>query len=129
MTAGPVAAGRSGAATTIEVIEVDHRVGAGVMSDTGDVIPRGSLVLGVTARVADEITGTATSWKLGNPGASDRFGSGLGTQAGAYAEGLLSSPMAFHTARPLRLTAVDGQFAGGRVRLAIHAMRLTIPDA
>ena len=120
----------SGAETRIEVIEHDHRIRGEVMSDTEEVIPRNSLVLGVTARVIEEITGTVTSWKLGNIGESTRFGEGLGTEAGSYAEGLLASPMAYYAnGRQLRLTATGGSFAGGRVRLAIHCIRLGVPGA
>ena len=127
---GPVAAGASGAATAIEVIEVDHAVGSGPISETGEVIPRASIVLGVTARVVEEITGTLATWRLGSPMASDRFGTGLGTEAGSYAEGVLSTPTAYWTRRSLKMSAEGGgEFAGGRVRFAIHCIRLTVPDA
>ena len=127
---GPGASSASGAATALDVVEVEHAVGGGPISDTGPVIPRTSLVLGVTARVIEEITGSLSAWKFGNIGASNRFGEGLGTQAGSYADGLLSSPMAFYTSqqdRTLRMVAQDGQFAGGRVRFAVHFVRLTPP--
>ena len=84
-------------------------------------------MLGVTARVIEGITGTVTSWRLGSPGASDRFGSGLGTQVGSFAEGVLSTPTTYWVAQPLQLMAMDGAFAGGRVRLAVHLIRLAIP--
>lgn len=124
---GRVAVSPSGAATSVEIVEADHWVTSGVLSDTVPVIPAKSIVLGVTARVIEDITGTLTSWKLGNVEASGRFGSGLGTQAGSYAEGLLGSPMAFWKDEPLRMEALDGSFGGGRVRFAVHILRLTIP--
>ena len=127
--AGPAVAGPSGAATSIEVIEEEHQVASGVVSDTAPIIPRRSIVLGVTARVTEEITGTVTTWKLGNVGAGDRFGSGLGTEQGSYVEGLLGSPTTYWTAEPLRMIAQDGSFAGGRVRFAVHFIRLTVPSA
>ena len=117
----------SGAGTSIEVVEEEHAVASGVVSDTSPIIPRRSIVLGVTARVIEEITGTVTQWKLGNAGAGDRFGSGLGTQAGSHVEGLLGTPTTFWTQTPLRLVAQDGAFAGGRVRFAVHYMKLTMP--
>ena len=125
----PAATGASGAATAIEVIELDHRVGSGPISETTLVIPRGAIVLGVTARVVEEIAGTLTTWSLGSPGASNRFGSGFGTQAGSYAEGVLGTPTTYYTADQLKMTAMDGSFAGGRVRFAVHCLRLTVPDA
>ena len=125
----PVASASSGAATVIEVIEIDHRVGAGAISETVTVIPRGAIVLGVTARVIEEIAGTATTWRLGSPGFSDRFGSGLGTQAGSYAEGVLGAPTTYYTPEKLKMTAMDGSFAGGLVRFAVHCIRLSVPGA
>ncbi len=127
--AAPTASSPSGARTRIEVVDLDHRVGSGPVSETEAVIPRGAIVLGVTARVVEEITGTATTWRLGSPGFSDRFGSGLGTQAGSYAEGVLGTPTTYYTAERLKMTAMDGSFAGGRVRFAVHCLRLSVPDA
>ncbi len=117
----------SGAGVRIRVVEVDHLVGAGPLSTTGAVIPSHALVLGVTARVIGDMTGTLTSWSLGNPGATGRFGSGLGVSAGSYARGLLSSPMAFYTPTALELVAQGGDFAGGTVRMAVHYLDLTLP--
>lgn len=124
---GAAATAPSGAATRLEVVEVHHRVAAGATSDTALVIPARAVVLGVTARVTEAITGTLATWRLGNVEADDRFGKGLGTGAGSYAEGLLGSPMTFWQDTPLRLTAESGAFTGGRVRLAVHCLRLTIP--
>lgn len=127
---GPVAVSPSGAATSVEIVEADHRVTSGATSDTVAIIPRASMVLGVTARVTEAITGTLTTWKLGNvdAGAENRFGSGLGKGVGSYAEGLLGAPMTFWTDASLRLTAEGGVFESGRVRLAVHCLRLTIPS-
>ena len=134
--AGPLratpASGASGGATVIEVIEGVHTIKAGVMSDTGatgPIVPRRCVVIGVTARVVQEITGTLTSWRLGNPGDSERFGKDLGTQVGSFAEGILAKPTAYYPEEALRLTATNGSFAGGKVKLAIHLMRLTLPSA
>lgn len=127
---GPVAVSSPGGASTIiEVIEFDQAIGAGVNFDTEPVIPRRSIVLGVTGRVIEEITGTLTQWTLGNPGASDRFGKRLGTEVGSHVEGVLSRPTTFYPPEPLRFTAMDGSFAGGKVRIAIHLLRLTPPSA
>jgi hypothetical protein len=128
---GATATALSGAATTVEVVELEHAVAVGPFSVTAPVIPRNALVLGVTARVVDEITGAATAWKLGHPtaGTRDRFGRDLGTAAGSYAEGLLGTPTAYYTPTALQMTTQDGDFAGGRVRFAVHLIRLTPPAA
>ncbi len=125
---GVVALSQFNAAMAFRVVELDQEIAPGPQSLTGEVIPEGSLVFAVTARVVEPIGGTATSWSLGNPGAEDRFGSGLGTGVGSYARGLLSAPMAFYADTPLVLTAGDGAFDGGRVRLALHLYEPGIPD-
>ncbi len=126
--AGVVALSPSNAAMAFRVVEFDHEIAAGAQSQTGDVIPHGTLVFAVTARVVEPITGTASTWSLGNPGAEDRFGSGLGLGAGSFARGLLGSPMAFYSDTALVLTAAGGVFAGGLVRLALHLYEPGIPD-
>src|SRR5690606_39351977 len=101
----------------------------GPISSTGLVIPGHAMVIGVTARVMAPITGTLTEWQLGNDGAPDRFGSGLGLAAGSWARGLLSQPTSYYTPTALELTAVGGDFTGGNVRLAIHLLEIDLPDA
>lgn len=129
---GPSALGASGARTTLDIVEFEHDVaaglvGSGAFSDTAAVIPRSAVVLGVTGEVVTEITGTAASWKLGNPDVGRRnwFGEGLGTAQGSYAEGLTNHPQAYYTPTALRMTAEGGTFVGGRVRFAIHLMQVS----
>lgn len=127
---GPVSVSSpGGASTVIEVIEVDQVIGAGVKFETDPLIPRRSIVLGVTGRVIEEITGTVMEWSLGWPGHSGAFGKRLGTEVGSYVEGVLSRPTTFYPAEKLLFTAMDGTFAGGKVRVAIHLLRLTPPSA
>ena len=87
------------------------------------------MVVGVTARVTAAITGTLTSWALGNPGAVGRFGSGLGLGVGAWARGVLGQPTTFYTPEVLQLDATGGSFSGGAVRIAVHYMEIELPDA
>ncbi|MEZ5884817.1 MAG: hypothetical protein R3D53_13515 [Paracoccaceae bacterium] len=95
------------------VLEVDHVIGAGPVSASSAMIPGGVLVLGVTARVIEAIEGSLNSWSLGNAGAEDRFGSGLGVAAGSWARGLLSQPMAYWAPEALQLTAAGGSLPRG----------------
>jgi len=125
--AGQVAGAASGAATRVEVLEFDHALGAGTSSTTAQVIPSHAMVLGVTARVTAAITGTLASWRLGVAGADNRFGSGLGLAQGAFARGVLGSPVTEFAPAPLLLTAEGGDFAAGAVRLAVHHITLTLP--
>lgn len=109
--------------------EFDHSVGSGSSSVTSETIPAHVMVFAVSARVLQTLDGTVSGWSLGTADAPDRFGAGMGTGAGAYARGLLSAPMSFYSAEPLVLTAADGAFAGGSVRLAIHYYEASLPGA
>jgi Protein of unknown function (DUF2793) len=116
-----------GAATTGRVVEIDHAL-EGAASVTPPVIPDKAIVLGVTGRVLTEITG-ASGWSLGVDGSPDRYGSGYGTGAGAYAHGVTGQPQAYYGATPLVITAQGGAFTGGTLRLAVHLMELVPPEA
>lgn len=126
---GAMTCSAHGAGMKAGVLEIDHVIGAGPVSASSAMIPGGVLVLGVTARVIEAIEGSLNSWSLGNAGAEDRFGSGLGVAAGSWARGLLSQPMAYWAPEALQLTAAGGEFASGRVRLAIHYLELMLPTA
>lgn len=125
--AGALALSPNGAGTFLKVDEFEHGVGAGTTSVTAAQIGSGEMVIAVTARVLEAVTGTLTSWQLGTAGAADRFGSGLGLGAGSYARGMLSQPLTYWGAAPLVLTATGGVFAGGRVRLAVHYLDISLP--
>lgn len=124
---GHLSLSSSGAGVRVGLVEVDHAVQPGAVTATGSIIPSHALVLGVTARVVTTLTGTLTSWALGNPGATGRYGSGLGLAAGSYAQGVLASPMAFYAPTPLELVASGGTFSAGMVRIAVHYLDLTLP--
>ncbi len=118
----------SGAGMSFGVAQTDHVLGAGATSETAVLIPSGAMLFGVTARVTDPITGNLSTWQLGNAGAPDRFGSGLGLGEGSWARGVLSAPMAFYAPSGVLLTATGGSFAGGAVRIAAHYAELGLPS-
>lgn len=127
---------RSGMATlsqknagmAMKVAQIDHVIAAGAVSVTAAVIPANAVVVGATARVVNDLTGTLASWQLGNPGAVGRYGSGLGLATNAFARGVLGQPTAFYSATPMQLDATGGSFTGGTVRIAVHYFELTLPD-
>lgn len=123
VTLSPFNAGMS-----LGIAEIDHVVTAGPVSVTAALIPANAVVVGATARVITAISGTLTSWSLGNPGASGRYGTGLGLGQGAWARGLLSQPTAFYVPEPMQLDAVGGDFAAGVVRIAVHYIEIALPD-
>lgn len=116
------------AGLSLHVAETDHNVTAGAVSTTSAMIPANAVVIGATARVVSALTGTLTGWSLGNPGAPGRYGTGLGTAAGAFARGVLGQPTAFYAPTAMQLDAEGGDFAGGTVRIAVHYMELAVPD-
>ncbi len=125
---GAVAVSPTGAALAFRVVEIDHAVAPGSGSETAPVVPAGCQVFGVTGRVTSALGGTASTFRLGvAPGALDRYGSGIGTGAGAWFRGVTGAPVAYYEATPLTLTAEGGSFSGGSVRLAIHIVELGLP--
>lgn len=114
--------------TYLKVAETDHPVGPGSTSTTIDLIPPNAIVLGATARVLSTISGSLTSWQLGNPGAVGRYGSGLGLSVNAVARGVLGQPTAFYAPTALQLDATGGTFASGLVRIAVHYFEIGLPD-
>ena len=129
-SAGQVAARSptSRASASIRVLEEDHTLSAGATSDTTIQIPDRAVVIGVTGRVTQAITG-ATSWDLGVSGATNRYGNTIGVVADSTVNGVSGQPVAYFADTPLRLTANGGSFSGGVVRLAIHYIILSVPDA
>ncbi|MCO8146436.1 DUF2793 domain-containing protein [Rhodovulum tesquicola] len=117
----------TGAAFATRVVEFDHPISAGGAQPTTQMIPSHAMVFAVTARVIDPITGTVQAWSLGSEGAPDRFGSGLGTGLNSYALGVLGQPMTYYGPEPLVLTPLDGTFAGGKVRFAVHYAEFAPP--
>lgn len=122
-----VAVSPNGAASLMQVIEVDVPVGTGASVTTAAIIPARSVVLGVTGIVTSAVSGACSSWRLGVPGGSGQYGTGLGLGLGSWVEGLSGQPQAFYADTPLLIEAEGGSFAAGDLRLAVHLMRLQVP--
>lgn len=119
-----------GAATLHRIVEIDHIVNAGATSQTANIIPNGSQVVGVTGRVLQQITGAGlTGWELGVSGSANRYGSGLSLVQNSWIRGLSGAPVTYWSDTPLVLNATGGSFASGSVRLAVHLVELVSPDA
>lgn len=117
-----------GAGTSWRIAEVDHVISAGASSTTVNVIPKNAQVIGVTGRVISAITGTGVStWKLGVPGADNRYGYGLGLAMNSWAKGVSGQPLTYYADTPLLLTADAGTITSGTVRLAVHYLELSVP--
>jgi hypothetical protein len=125
--AGAVTLGPSGSAMSLKTWEFDQPMTTGATVTTPLVIPPRATLFGVTGRVVDTITGTATSWDLGVAGDPGRFGSDLGMSLNSWVNGP-AAPVVYWDPTALVLTPQGGTFAGGAVRLAIHYGELSLPD-
>ncbi|MFD1882358.1 DUF2793 domain-containing protein [Paracoccus pacificus] len=127
-SAGVLSSGPLGAGMRVGILEGLVTVTAGGKVTTDLIIPQGAMVIGATAKVKVAITGTLTNWQLGTSDGVNRFGSGLGLAAGSWARGMLSQPMTYWNAAPLIMTATGGDFAAGKVAMAIHWLELALPS-
>lgn len=125
---GAVTLGVQGSGMLAGMVEKEVTVSAGSTFDTGVTIPANAMVIGAVARVTEALTGTLTAWRLGTVGADNRFGQALGKAKDSWSRGILGAPMTYYQARPLLMTAEGGQFAGGKVRLAVHWWELRLPN-
>lgn len=122
-----VALSPSGAATRSRIVETVFDVPPGTTAETATLIPAGAQVIGVTGRLLSDLSGTLSSFDLGVAGGEDRYGNGLGLLAGAFIRGLSGTPVTYYEDTPLLLSANDGAFAGGSLRLSVHLVELDPP--
>jgi hypothetical protein len=99
--------------------------GASVTSTIG--FPDQCRVIGVSSRTVEEITG-ATSYRVGDAASDSKFGSSLGTAAGSTNQGT-GDNRDNYTFTPVIVTAEGGNFSSGVVRIAIHYLQITPPQA
>lgn len=125
---GAVTLGQHGSGMIAGQLAEDLTLSTGSVANTTMVIPTGAMVIGATARVLTTITGSLTSWAMGNADSLNRYGQGLGKEAGTWSRGILSTPMTFWTPTPVRVSATGGQFASGKIRIVLHYWELKVPD-
>lgn len=126
---GAGALSANGAGFVHRSVEVDHAVQFGAISTVAGLLPANAVVYGITGRVLTDIGG-ASGLEVGIAGASDRYGSGIGTTSGAWLRGLTGSPLTYYADTDVILTASGGAFDGtGTVRIAVHYAELTLPRA
>jgi len=117
----------NGAASLIEVREADVTLTPGGNVSTPNLIPAPSVVLGVSGLVTQSITGSLSAWRLSVSGGPGRYGTGIGLSIGSTVLGMSGQPQTYYAATPLLIEAENGSFAGGKVRLAVHLFRMTVP--
>lgn len=115
-----------GAATDFHILEEEHTLAQAATSDTTIIIPARAIVHGVTVRVSEAVTG-ATSFDCGIGGETSKYGGSLGISPGSSNIGV-TGPTAFYSDTAIRLSANGADFTGGKVRVAIHYMRMSAAD-
>lgn len=111
-----------GASTGLVVKEQEVTV-TGATTDSTIVVPNRAIVLAVSERVTQAITG-ATSFSVGVAGDTSKFGGSLGVSLGSNNMGVIG-PTAYYADTAIRLTAGGSNFTGGKVRIAIHYLLFT----
>ncbi|MDO5621547.1 MAG: DUF2793 domain-containing protein [Paracoccus sp. (in: a-proteobacteria)] len=128
---GAITMGALGSGLSAGLAEAVVTLTAGERVTSLVYIPAGAMVIGASARVVEKITGSAKTWRLGtvdsDGGGSDRFGKGLGLDAGSYAGGMLSLPMTYWAPAPLVISAEGGAFTGGAISVSVHWLTVAIP--
>jgi hypothetical protein len=101
---------------------------AGAFVDTADpaFIPDRAVVLGVASRTTFAITG-AVSYGVGVVGNTTQFGNLLGIALNSTNNGVIG-PTAFYADTKVRVTANGGNFTGGKVRLIIYFLEMSVPS-
>ena len=111
--------------TKIATTELTGMSGASVTAT--DLIPAGSVVLGVTLRVTTTITGS-TSFTVGDGSDVDAWGTGITQIAGDNTTGadftIVTVPI-YAAVTSVVLTSTGGSFTAGAVRLTVHYMDFT----
>lgn len=120
-----VAAASPGLANTrLELLEEELTL-SGASTPTTIAIPNRAIVLAVSTRTTVAITGAA-AYDCGVAGEASKFGGSLGVAKNASNIGVVG-PTAYYADTPVVLTAVGGNFVGGKVRVAIHVLRFDAP--
>jgi hypothetical protein len=99
------------------------------VNSTPTMIPAGSIVHCVSARVIEEITGDLVSWRLGVANSNNRYGNGMGRAKNSTAVGLTGSPLTYYSDEVVQVEPNGGQFTGGRIRVGVHYMNFQPADA
>lgn len=99
-----------------------------------NLIPAGSLVVGVSVRVTTTISGAGglTSMSIGDGSDADRWGAAIALASGTtttLANATISTAPIYAAATSVVLTANAGQFDAGVIRITVHYLSLTAPSS
>jgi hypothetical protein len=98
---------------------------SGATASISGLIPAGSLVFGVTARVMTAVTG-ATTTNIGVSGTATAFATGLAAAVNSVVSGLIV-PLAYANATDVLLTGVGGNFTAGVIKVTVLCATASAP--
>lgn len=116
----------NGAAAGLAIAPAELTLAGGSVT-AADLIPAGAVVFAVASRTVETVTG-ATAYRVGDGVDAIRFGSALGAAAGSTNAGVVA-PLPYYAPTGVVITAEGGAFTGGRVRLAVAFLAVTVPGA
>lgn len=102
-------------------LEEDRKL-SGEFTETTIKIPHHSIVIAVNVRVIEEITG-ATSFNIGTSDDPKRYGNNIGTAKDTTNIGLTNHPLTYWSNTYIRITADNGKFTGGLVKMTIQLLK------
>jgi hypothetical protein len=122
----------NGAISNVQSVSTELTGLSGATATASSLIPAGSLVLGVTARVTTTITG-ATTFDIGDGSDVYRWGAAIALPATTTSDptGFTDNTLFWSgaSAGDVVLTANGSSFTAGAVRVVVHYMSLTAPTS
>jgi len=109
-------------ATSIKRVSEELTAMSGAAVTTTAVMPEGSVLLGVSLIVIEEVTG-ATSFDVGDGSTVDKFGTGVDVALDTIHKGAVV-PEVLSSDTTVTLTSIGGNFTGGSVRVSLHYIDL-----
>lgn len=121
----------NGAVATVKMVTTEITGMSGATATASELIPAGSLVIGVACRVTTEITG-ATTFTIGDGSNAEAFGTGIALAAGTtttLADWVMTTAPVYASATSIVLTATGSNFTAGAVRVTVWYITLTAPTS
>jgi len=124
----------NGQALTMKAATTTKTAMSGATVTATNLIPAGSMVIGITVRVTTLITG-ATTFDIGDGTDVDRWGAAIALAAGTtttianFTQDTDNGPIYFPSATSVVLTANGSNFTAGAVRITVHYIDLTAPTS
>ena len=126
LSEGIVSRSPTGGQLRFEAFETELQDLTGSLVFVPNFSPSDGTVLSLSAVVLETITGTLSQWALGRFGNTNAFFGSVGLAAGTS---VVTQPLSGSASvGNMILSAEDGQFTGGRVRITAHLLR-TVPSA